>query len=54
MKMVPDFSLVTIDILEDERFVRKDVSVYVLRLDKVNPIVSGNKYFKLRYVLDLD
>ena len=52
MKMTPDFSLATIDKLEDERFARKDVSVYVLRLDKVDPIVSGNKYFKLRYFLE--
>jgi 1-aminocyclopropane-1-carboxylate deaminase len=39
------------DILEDELFVQKKVSVTVLRLDKIHPVVSGNKLFKLHYFL---
>ncbi|MBL7737658.1 MAG: pyridoxal-phosphate dependent enzyme [Chitinophagaceae bacterium] len=29
----------------------KDIGVFVLRLDKLHPVVSGNKWFKLRYYL---
>lgn len=33
-------------------FYQKDIEVEVLRLDKISSIVSGNKWFKLRYYLD--
>ncbi len=39
------------DILQDELFVQKKVWVTVLRLDKIHPVVSGNKLFKLHYFL---
>lgn len=29
-----------------------DVSVHVLRLDKIHPVISGNKWFKLQYYLE--
>ncbi|MEP7372463.1 MAG: pyridoxal-phosphate dependent enzyme [Chitinophagaceae bacterium] len=29
-----------------------EISVDVLRLDKLNPVISGNKWFKLRYYLE--
>jgi 1-aminocyclopropane-1-carboxylate deaminase len=29
----------------------KDVEVSVLRLDKIHPVISGNKWFKLRYYI---
>jgi 1-aminocyclopropane-1-carboxylate deaminase/D-cysteine desulfhydrase-like pyridoxal-dependent ACC family enzyme len=29
----------------------KDISVDVLRLDKIHPVISGNKWFKLKYHL---
>ncbi|MBL7745038.1 MAG: pyridoxal-phosphate dependent enzyme [Chitinophagaceae bacterium] len=29
----------------------KDIEVSVLRLDKIHPVISGNKWFKLRYYL---
>ncbi|MEO7923940.1 MAG: pyridoxal-phosphate dependent enzyme [Chitinophagaceae bacterium] len=32
--------------------VAKQISLSVLRLDKIHPFVSGNKWFKLRYYLD--
>jgi 1-aminocyclopropane-1-carboxylate deaminase len=41
-----------IDVLHDELFQQKKVSVSVLRLDKLHPIVSGNKLFKLHYFLE--
>ena len=33
-------------------FNQKKVGVTVLRLDKVHPLVSGNKWFKLRFYLE--
>jgi 1-aminocyclopropane-1-carboxylate deaminase len=40
-----------IEVLQDELFLQKKVSVSVLRLDKIHPVVSGNKLFKLHYFL---
>ena len=40
-----------VEILRDELFQQKKISVSVLRLDKIHPIVSGNKLFKLHYFL---
>jgi 1-aminocyclopropane-1-carboxylate deaminase len=31
---------------------QKDIEVAVLRLDKLHPVISGNKWFKLRFYLD--
>lgn len=31
---------------------QKDIEVTVLRLDKLHPVISGNKWFKLRFYLD--
>jgi 1-aminocyclopropane-1-carboxylate deaminase len=41
-----------VDVLHDNLFTQKQVSVKVLRLDKIHPIVSGNKLFKLHYFLE--
>lgn len=30
----------------------QEISVEVLRLDKIHPVISGNKWFKLKYYLD--
>ncbi|RTL59250.1 MAG: pyridoxal-phosphate dependent enzyme [Sphingobacteriales bacterium] len=38
--------------LTDELYVNKKVSVTVARLDKLHPIISGNKYFKLKYNIE--
>jgi 1-aminocyclopropane-1-carboxylate deaminase len=40
-----------VEVLQDELFLQKKVSVSVLRLDKIHPVVSGNKLFKLHYFL---
>lgn len=37
--------------LHDDLFLQKQVSVSILRLDKLHPLVSGNKIFKLHYFL---
>lgn len=33
-------------------FYQKDIEVAILRLDKLHPVISGNKWFKLRFYLD--
>ena len=50
--MLFDISHITIDELKDDLFVQQQISVDVLRLDKLHPIVSGNKLFKLHYFLE--
>lgn len=32
-------------------FLEKELSVYMLRTDLIDPVISGNKWFKLRYYL---
>lgn len=49
--MIFDTSKVTIDELHEDLFIQKQVKLYVLRLDKIHPLVSGNKIFKLHYFL---
>ncbi|MFM8255050.1 MAG: 1-aminocyclopropane-1-carboxylate deaminase/D-cysteine desulfhydrase [Bacteroidota bacterium] len=44
--------LITIDPVIRPIFKQKDILVYVLRLDKCDPVVSGNKWFKLRFYLE--
>ena len=39
-------------ILNDELFVEKQVSLTVLRLDNIHPVISGNKLFKLHYFME--
>ena len=39
------------ELLQDKLFQQNNVSVSVLRLDKIDPVVSGNKLFKLHYFL---
>ncbi len=43
---------ITIDKLSLPEFIEKDIEVSVLRLDKIHPVISGNKWFKLRYYLE--
>lgn len=38
--------------LTDELYDNKQLSVRVARLDKLHPIISGNKYFKLKYNIE--
>ncbi|HEX5154395.1 MAG TPA: pyridoxal-phosphate dependent enzyme [Parafilimonas sp.] len=46
-----NFNEVIIQKLSDEYLKDKCVQVNVLRLDKIHPVVSGNKWFKLKYYL---
>lgn len=46
-----NFNNITIDKIHDEVFDKKNIAVSVLRLDKIHPLISGNKWFKLRYYL---
>jgi len=50
--MLFDISKAGIEELHDNLFSEKQVSVSVLRLDKIHPLVSGNKLFKLHYFLE--
>jgi 1-aminocyclopropane-1-carboxylate deaminase/D-cysteine desulfhydrase-like pyridoxal-dependent ACC family enzyme len=50
--MLFDISRIDIDELYDDLFLEKQVTVSVLRLDKIHPLVSGNKLFKLHYFLE--
>ena len=42
---------VTIDTLKLGLFNENNIQVDVLRLDKIHPVISGNKWFKLKYYL---
>ena len=37
--------------LKDELFEKNNVEVFILRLDEIHPVISGNKLFKLIYFL---
>ncbi len=50
--MLFDISKADIEELHDDLFVQKQIKVSVLRLDKIHPVVSGNKLFKLHYFLE--
>lgn len=50
--MLFDISDAGIEELDDELFLQKQVSLFVLRLDKIHPLLSGNKIFKLQYFLE--
>lgn len=41
-----------INALQADWLLKYHVSLHVLRLDKVHPFVSGNKFFKLKYFLE--
>lgn len=47
-----DLSAITTDPLRLPLFTGKKIAVYMLRLDKIHPLISGNKWFKLRYYLE--
>lgn len=43
--------LIDTDYLHNDLFIQKDISLAVLRLDKIHTIISGNKLFKLQHLL---
>ncbi|HRP33486.1 MAG TPA: pyridoxal-phosphate dependent enzyme [Agriterribacter sp.] len=42
---------ISIDSIENQLTLQKRLHLAILRLDKIHPIVSGNKWFKLQYYL---
>lgn len=46
------FQQITIDRIAIPVAVQKNIGISVLRLDKIHPVISGNKWFKLRYYID--
>jgi 1-aminocyclopropane-1-carboxylate deaminase/D-cysteine desulfhydrase-like pyridoxal-dependent ACC family enzyme len=49
---LPDLKKITIDEIRDPFLQSKNVQLDVLRLDKIHPVISGNKWFKLKYHFD--
>lgn len=45
------FQNIAPDFINDPIFNEKNIKVSVLRLDKIHPVISGNKWFKLQYYL---
>ena len=50
--MLFDISKAGIEELQQDLFLQKQVRLSVLRLDKIHPLLSGNKIFKLHYFLE--
>jgi 1-aminocyclopropane-1-carboxylate deaminase len=50
--LVPDITKITVDKIHAPLLQAKNVHLDVLRIDKIHPIISGNKWFKLKYHLD--
>lgn len=48
----PDLNNITLDQWKNTVFQKNDLTVDVLRLDKIHPEISGNKWFKLKYYLE--
>jgi 1-aminocyclopropane-1-carboxylate deaminase len=49
---VPDIRKITTDKVQHSLFQKMNIQFDVLRLDKIHPVISGNKWFKLKYHLD--
>lgn len=50
--MLPALSFESITIDAISSFYNREIEIDVLRLDKISPVISGNKWFKLRYYLE--
>jgi 1-aminocyclopropane-1-carboxylate deaminase/D-cysteine desulfhydrase-like pyridoxal-dependent ACC family enzyme len=46
-----NFNNVFIQKINDEHFHQLNIHLDILRLDKIHPVISGNKWFKLKYYL---
>ena len=53
MSLAPNFQIppIPVQAIEDDCLERAGVRLSVLRLDLVDPVISGNKWFKLKYNL---
>jgi len=49
---LPDLKKITTDKIQTSFLQNKNVQLDTLRLDKIHPVISGNKWFKLKYHLD--
>lgn len=49
MQRIFNLDSISLDKIDLTVFSEKDIKVFALRLDKIHPVVSGNKYFKLKY-----
>jgi 1-aminocyclopropane-1-carboxylate deaminase len=49
---LPDVKKITTNEIHAHLFIDKNIELDVLRLDKIHPVISGNKWFKLKYHLD--
>ena len=49
---IPDTKKIKTDEIQIPLLQKKKVELDVLRLDKIHPVISGNKWFKLKYHLD--
>lgn len=47
-----DLTKATLQKLQDTLFDKKGITVEVLRTDLIHPVISGNKWFKLKYHLE--
>lgn len=47
-----DLQAVTTDRLTLPQYASRNIETDMLRLDKIHPLISGNKWFKLRYYLE--
>jgi 1-aminocyclopropane-1-carboxylate deaminase len=46
------FQNITTDFITDPLFIDKNIEVAALRLDKIHPVISGNKWFKLQFYIE--
>ncbi|MBS1920363.1 MAG: 1-aminocyclopropane-1-carboxylate deaminase [Bacteroidetes bacterium] len=46
------FQNITTDFINDPVFIEKNIEVAILRLDKIHPVISGNKWFKLQLYIE--
>jgi 1-aminocyclopropane-1-carboxylate deaminase len=44
-----DITKAVVQSIGDDLLHRKNVAIDVLRLDLIHPVISGNKWFKLKY-----
>ena len=52
LKSGVDLTQAILQLWQNELFDRKRLTLEVLRTDRIHPIISGNKYFKLKYHLE--
>jgi D-cysteine desulfhydrase len=52
LMLLPDISKITLDKIHLPLASARGIEIDVLRLDKIHPVISGNKWFKLKYHLE--